>query len=71
MSGFKNWVQTGAGSEWSTNACVYATRQEAIYAGAELASRWLLVTAHEARPTVDPVNYEFMNGRSRPIKKGE
>lgn len=67
MPGFKSYVQTG-GDNWDTNACVYATEQEATDAGAELASRWLLVTAHEARPSDDDVNYEFKDGRSQSIK---
>ncbi len=63
MSGFKNWVQTG-GDGWATNACVFATEKEAFDAGTELASRWLLVTDHEARPTDEPVNYEFVDGKA-------
>ncbi len=69
MSGFKNYVRTGKHSEWTTNACVYATESEALDAGAELASRWLLVTDHEARPTNETVNYTFTDGRSRSIKR--
>lgn len=71
MSGFKNYVQTGTRPEWSTNACVYATEQEARDAGAELAGRWLLVTAHEPRPTAEDANYVFFDGRSRSIKSLE
>ena len=70
MNGFKNWVQTG-GDDWATNACVFATEQEALDAGAELASRWMLVTAHEARPTDEPVNYEFIDGRPTRKEKGD
>jgi len=70
MPGFKNYVQTaGDGDSWSTNACVYATEQEAEDAGSELASRWLAVTAWEPRPTDDDVNYEFKDGRSQSIKE--
>ena len=68
MSGFKYYVQTLTGSEWSTNACVYATEKEAFDAGTELAERWLSVTTHEVRPTDEPVNYAFVNGRSQSIK---
>ena len=56
---WKSWVQTVGGDEWNTNACVYATKEEAQEAGTELASRWLLVKANEARPTDEPVNYTF------------
>ena len=69
MSGFKSWVQAGPSTSWYTNACVYATESEAVDAGYELAGRWLLVTAHEARPTDETVNYEFRDGRPRSLKK--
>jgi hypothetical protein len=58
MSGYKNWVCIN-GNEWNTNACVYATEEEAHEAGRELMSRWFLVTDHEARGTDEEVNYRF------------
>ena len=65
MPGYKNWVQTG-GPDWATNAVVFATKEEAENAGRELASRWLLVTAWEPRPTDEDPNYRFNFDTDRP-----
>lgn len=59
MENWKSWVQTGTDPTWYCNACVYATKEEAEEAGKELASRWMLVVDHEARPSDEPVNYRF------------
>ena len=63
---FKNYVQTSK-DDWSTNACVYATEQEALDAGHELSMRWCAVSDYEARPCTDEVNYFFDDGRNQKI----
>lgn len=50
---------------FTTNACRYATKEEASHAGLELMTRWTAPTGYEARPSSDPVNYEFRDGRPR------
>lgn len=52
--------------QWCANGCRFATRDEALRAGDELASRWLLVRDWRATPSADPVNYEFPVECSRP-----
>ena len=64
----QNWKMEVFTSSWSSNACVYATKEEAESAGRELLSRWYVPTASRAAPTSDPVNYAFIDGRSTPIK---
>ena len=56
--------------EWSTNACVYATRKEAEEAGKELLSRWMAPEDSRAVESDEPVNYKFNfeTYRSEPIK---
>ena len=45
--------------EWSTNSCVYATEKEAVEAGKELLSRWMVPTDSRAVESDKPVNYRF------------
>ena len=54
-------------AHYSTNACRFATKAEALAYGAELASRWTLVVDHRAQPSQDPVNYEFRDGKARSL----
>ena len=49
---------------WSSNACVYATREEAEAAGRELLSRWFVPTDSRAVESTETVNYKFEGGRS-------
>lgn len=67
---WKSWVQTAGDPKFYSNAVAFATEAEAIEAGKELASRWLLVVAHEARPSDEEPNYtfDFEAYRPRPIK---
>ena len=52
--------------EWGTNACVYATKEEAEAAGIELLSRWFLPTDSRAVESNDEVNYRFNFDTNRP-----
>lgn len=45
--------------EWATNSLVFATEEEALASSRELMGRWMLVTDSSARPSDEPVNYEF------------
>jgi len=58
-------VRTG-GDEWSRNACVFETEDEATRAGEELAGRWLLVTEWRATEVDEPANYVFKVNADRP-----
>jgi hypothetical protein len=45
--------------KWASNACVYATEEEAKSAGHELLGRWFVPTDSRAIESNDPVNYIF------------
>lgn len=62
------WVHLGP-NDGGTNACRYATKAEAEAAGSELLSRWFAPTGYEVRESTDPVNYEFVDGRPRPLAR--
>jgi len=64
---FKTEVQTREGGEWSTNAVRFATEKEAVEAGHELLSRWMVPIASRASPSDDPVNYRFDFEKYRPV----
>lgn len=59
---FKPQVQTGDRHEWTGNALRFATREEAEANVANLASRWLLVSATRVVESSDPVNYAWVDG---------
>jgi hypothetical protein len=64
----RSWkMEVEVDGSWSTNACRYATEQEAKDAGVELLGRWFVPTDSRAVPSDDPVNYEFKDGRSRSL----
>lgn len=58
---FKPQVQTGDRPEWVGNALRFATREEADANVANLASRWMLVTATRVVESSDPVNYAWVD----------
>jgi len=47
------------GDKWSTNSCVFATKEEAEAAGVELLSRWFVPVDSRAVESDKPVNYRF------------
>jgi len=55
---------------WSTNAVVFATKEEAEAAGRELLSRWWVPVDSRAAESTEPVNYRFNfeTGRPEPLK---
>ena len=60
---YKMEVFTGS---WSSNSCVYATRQEAEAAGRELLSRWFVPSDSRAVESNETVNYRFNFRSNRP-----
>ena len=67
MSGYKVWVKLPRENP-ATNACVFATVEEAMAAGNELLSRWMSPESFEVRPTDDEVNYTFVDGKPERIE---
>jgi hypothetical protein len=56
----KTWkMEVFVDNSWSSNACVYATKEEAEAAGQELLNRWFVPTDSRAAESTDPVNYRF------------
>ena len=65
----KSWkmeVQTGSDPNFYANSCAFATEDEALRAGAELMSRWMLVRNYRAVESTEPVNCEFPEDAPRP-----
>jgi len=56
------------GEKPATNACRFATMEEADAAGRELLSRWLAPESFEVRESTDPVNYRFDFEAMRPAR---
>ena len=67
---YKTAVHETASARGSSNACVFATYNEADRAGKELLSRWTLPHHHSVIETDEPVNYEFPEGIDRPRSIG-
>ena len=65
---FKPEVQTDNTGAWYGNALRFATREEAEASARDLAGRWLLVLAHRASESEDPVNYTYHNGQLKEVK---
>ena len=51
---------------WSTNSCVYATKEEAEAAGVELLSRWFVPSDSRAVESTEKVNYHFNFEANKP-----
>lgn len=62
-------MEVEVSGKWASNACVYATKEEAEAAGVELLSRWFVPTNSRAVPntTGKPVNYRFDFEANRPV----
>jgi hypothetical protein len=54
------------GNEWSSNSCVFATKEEAEAAGKELLSRWFVPIDSRAVEYNGEVNYRFNFETNRP-----
>ena len=66
---WKAEVQTIGDQSWNTNALRFATKEEAEAEGDRLARNWLLVTRTRATECDDPVNYQMVDGKARPINQ--
>lgn len=60
---FKPQVIADSSGQWCDNGLRFATLEEAEANAANLAARWLLVTAHRAVESNDPVNYAWIDDR--------
>ena len=63
MSSFKPEVVADSSGEWSGNAMRFATEAEAKTYVADLASRWMLVTATRVVESEDPVTARITDNR--------
>lgn len=48
--------------QWSRNALVFETQEEAETSARELFGRWMLTTGYRAVEVDEPVNYSLVNG---------
>lgn len=60
---FKVLVLCYGETEWVCNALRFATREEALDYGVDLAGRWTAVRGHRPEECDDPVNYTFKDGK--------
>lgn len=56
--------------QWSQNALVFATREEAETSARDLFYRWTLCADHRAVESTDPVNYSLVDGALIPVIAG-
>lgn len=56
---WKPEVKTGNDQKWYDNNLAFATKEEAEASAADLAYRWMLVTAHRAAESEQPVNAQL------------
>ena len=64
--GWKVYVHMQEGDAGATNACVFATKDEAHRAGVELLSRWLAPYDFSVRESDEKINYHFPMNAPRP-----
>ncbi len=55
--------------QWSRNALVFATQEEAAESARELFSRWILTTGYRAVEIDEPVNYALVDGALVAVKE--
>ncbi len=59
-----NWKpELEVDGEWSGNAQVFATKEEAELMARDIFSRWLVPTGYRAAETEDPVNSRIEGGK--------
>jgi hypothetical protein len=67
---WKPQVKTlGDPNTWSTNALVFATREEAEASARELFSRWFSCIDHGAVEVDAEATHAFIDGENKPIAK--
>ncbi len=55
--------------QWSRNALVFATQEEAAESARELFGRWILTTGYRAVEVDEPVNYALVDGALVAVKE--
>ena len=55
--------------QWSRNALVFATKEEAMASAQDLFSRWILTTGCRAVEVDEPVNYALVDGKLVDMKE--
>ena len=55
--------------QWSRNALVFATQEEAAESARELFGRWMLATGYRAVEVDEPVNYALIDGALVAVKE--
>ena len=55
--------------QWSRNALVFATQEEAAKSARELFGRWMLTTGYRAVEVDEPVNYALIDGALVAVKE--
>ena len=55
--------------QWSRNALVFATEEEAAESAEGLFCRWMLTTGHRAVEVNEPINYALINGALVAVKE--
>lgn len=68
--GYKVGYKFNNQEELSYNAQVFASIDDAISAGNELMTRWILPIGFEVTQSDDPINYEMVDGRPKGIVEG-
>lgn len=55
--------------QWSRNALVFETQEEAAESARELFGRWMLTTGYRAVEVDEPVNYALIDGALVAVKE--
>ena len=55
--------------QWSRDALVFATQEEAAKSARELFGRWMLTTGYRAVEVDEPVNYALIDGALVAVKE--
>lgn len=55
--------------QWSQNALVFATQEEAAASALDLYVRWMMTTGHRAVEVDEPVNYALVDGQLIAVKE--
>jgi len=67
--GFKLGVKTEGDTNWVSNALCFATEKEAEEYGKDLFSRWMAMKETKVLPSDEPINYQFVDGKSKRISE--
>jgi hypothetical protein len=68
MTSYKPEVVADSSGKWTSNAVRFASETEAQIYVIDLSMRWSSVRDTRVVESDDPVTYEFVDGRARPLK---